>query len=137
MSNDTYSPPPSVSSLFGSEMDGEREARLGRERRKAAEARGQTLTRSADRLSQRVERVRAEALAQRQRRALGAIAVEHRQDAALERAIDLINRGGEPGAQTRRDALAAADRLGIGPKLSSAEQHAADYAQGAGFDFEV
>jgi hypothetical protein len=92
-------------------------------------------TRSALIHAQRAERDRARVRADRQLRTLGAVATEREEDEALERATGLISRGGVPGRRTRELALRALIRQGGGPKLSSAEQHAAGYlSRGAGAD---
>lgn len=143
MSTTDYRPPPSVSALFKSETEGERILRLGREMREAAEARGQTLTRTADRLASVAERQRAKAVVERQRRVLKADAQERKEDDAYERAMDIIDKGGQPDAETMALALRSRERRGLGPKVSSAEQHAADYLSrgqadnSADIEFEV
>jgi hypothetical protein len=139
MSTTDYRPQPSVSALFKSETEGERILRIGREMREQAEARGQTLTRSADIHEQRAMRKRAEARAERQLRTLASVAAEREEDEALERATELLSRGGRPGADTRAKALRALERQGGRPKVSSAEQHAEDYLShsSAGFEFEI
>jgi hypothetical protein len=148
MSTD-YTPPPSITQMFQSEREGDRILRLGREAREAAQARGQTITRSADRHAQRAEQGRAQDRTARQLEHLGLVASERADDEALERAIDLINRGGTPGAQTRAGAMRALERQG-GSGLTSAQQLAAGYfrrvqpqddddprPQGRDFDYTV
>jgi hypothetical protein len=81
---------------------------------------------SAAQLVSRAMKRRAEVVKERQLQRLGHLAAQDEEDAALERAKELLRKGGEPGRRTRDLAMRALERQG-GDGLSSADQHAANY----------
>jgi hypothetical protein len=113
--SETYRPPQSIAQMFGS-SDHDKVFNQPPGSRRSAELH-----------ASRAARVRAEAVAARQLAHLDAIASEREEDEALERALDLRSRGGEPGAKTLALAMRALARQDTGPRPSSAEEMAAGY----------